>query len=336
MRLKNYLLFPVLLFALMAVSQRKEYRAAADKGTIESYTAFLKNFPEGKLADKAKTAIAWRCKSKYTFHKDYIKYQDKETIDHWKQFCPDVPGVEIAEKHLIDREWKSAKRANYRKGYLAFQASFPDSEYKSSVRAKLEELDWKVAFKKDNKTAISNFLSTYPKSHYQKKADSLLKAYDTYALPMAARRGDLEQVKLLVRQGANEDLQSRALMEAGWGALFTVIEGRRAANGFSTDFFAVRKAKQPRKVYIEIIKFLMSRQANPKRFAYQSFNSETYRRYRERAALRKASPGTPVHSDLGASHKSVIRLIPYKSTGFSLQKVAFVHKALDILLLIDK
>jgi len=333
----------ILLFSLpiMCIGQRKEFNNASEKNTVEAYTEFLEQYPNSKFSESAKEKKTNLCVYIDKLMKSYANL----SISYLTPCLETKNKADVKNfvESLFEGEtWSKALTTNSSEDFEAFVIKFPNSKYVEIAKTIIENLEWKNTLLNDTEEVYKKFKTRFPDSKRNKEADSILIILNTFALPRAAKKGNLTKVNALVAN-ADTDMKSRALMEAVWGALYTVqaIETqKKKVGGYEYNDFDVvskRLGKAPRESYISIIELLLQNKADPKHFSFESFGSvEVSKKERADALVKQvaetgyASLSQKIGGDVN------LKLIPFGTGGFSIKVVAEIHKAEDILQLIEK
>ncbi len=335
----------ILLFVTLPIvcyGQKKEFKEASKRNSIESYTEFLEQYPNSKFSEAAKEKKTNLC----IYWGKQVNKSSSSDLKKFLNLCPETDNraqIETLIEELRENiEWDKALKENTYETFEIFQHNFPNSKRiekakkrAEKVKNRMEDLEWKSTIEYDTKEAYNNFILRFPNTKRKNKVDSILIALNTNALPRAAKKGNVEKVSSLITN-ADVDMKSHALMEAVWGALYTSL-AYEWKNEYSLVFLSKRLAKTPRESYVAIIEFLLKNNANPKRFAFEDFGSVEVREKASSDNLVKQVSKTgygEVRSQIGGDLN--LNLIPFGTGGLSIKEVAEIHKADDILILLKK
>lgn len=331
----------ILFFSLpiICIGQRKEFKNASKINTVKAYTVFLEQYPNSKFSKSAKENKTNLCvyidklmKSYANLSTSYLKpcLETKNEAD-----------VEHFIETLFEGEmWSKALTKNSSEDFEAFVIKFPNSKYVEIAKNNIENLEWKNTLKVDTEEDYKKFKTRFPDSKRNKEADSILIILKTFALPRAAKKGDIQKVKILIAN-ADSNIKSHALMEAVWGALYTapaIETQKKKVGGYEYndyDVISKRLGIAPRESYISIIELLLQNKANPEHFSFESFGSvEVSKKERADALAKQVAENGYVSISQKIGGDINLKLIPFGTGGFSIKDVAEIHKAEDILQLL--
>lgn len=341
MKIRIILLLLVII-PLFCKGQRKEYNTAISKGNAKSIAtnlhSFLKKFPDSKFTEKAKQAKLVACNKwakEISRSRAYNSSRWKTTLLQFTGNCSKSDSIHAFKNILLKAEWKNAVSKNTVQVYNDFQLNYPNSIYKTELQEKLEKLALQNAIAKDSLKFYRQFLEEYPNSNKKHIIDSLVNAINIFALPKAAKKGNLLATNKALPD-ASIEMKSRALMEAIRGALYTIQSTKFDNNTGNISFIVKRKSEIARETYMSIIKLLIKEGASPKLFSYLDFGSVEVRENKANNALKKQVSKTgsgSISYKIGGEENET--LIPYGNNGISAIDVIKIHKALDILELLE-
>ena len=130
-------LYPDFRFATDAKDKADSisYEMAKDDDTINSYSAYLKNNPNGKYSKEAKLKI-----DKYTFEDEsFINSLDR--LKDWARKNPENDSLEKAKARIDELTFAQAKLDNNTKSLELYITENPQGKYISEARQIIEELN---------------------------------------------------------------------------------------------------------------------------------------------------------------------------------------------------
>jgi len=108
-----------------------------------------------------------------TTKSDWEKAQRLNTIEAYQEFLRKYPNSEFtsdAKKKMEILEWEKAKQDDTIKAYQEFLRKYPNSEFTSDAKKKIEILEWEKAKQDDTIEAYQEFLKKYPNSEFTSDA----------------------------------------------------------------------------------------------------------------------------------------------------------------------
>jgi len=131
------LLIPLLLCFLVFIScsgEKKDWKNAESENSITAYEDYLKQYPQGKFADEARSRIE-------TIH--FEKAETANTIEAYADFLKRYAEGDFADKARSKIEaiyFDQAKAANSIEAYEDFLKRYPEGEVADQARKMLEEI----------------------------------------------------------------------------------------------------------------------------------------------------------------------------------------------------
>lgn len=134
--MKKTILLLCVVLLLFSCRARKEYNKASQINTIQTWEAYLQNFPDSRFTDKATAGL-----------------NDLKELKAWN---------EANDKHTIPE-------------YEGYLKKYPEGKYSSEANAYLQQLKtertaWEKTLLANNKPAFEHFIETYPSSLYVEDA----------------------------------------------------------------------------------------------------------------------------------------------------------------------
>lgn len=142
--------------------------------TISAYEEFLRRYPQGTLANEARSRI-----EKLYFD----QAQAKNTIAAYDEFLRRYPQGRLADDTRSRREklyWKDTEAINTIAAYEDFLRRYPQGTLAGEARSRREKLyavmikDWENAQSANTVSAYKQFLELYPTGEFSEKARSYL------------------------------------------------------------------------------------------------------------------------------------------------------------------
>ncbi len=149
-KLRFFLLFIItitLLFISGCATEDQTWQEALDNDTVESYNAFLEEYPDGEYAREAKDKLElllWREANKI------------KTIEGYEEYLEKYPnGIEShkAIERLEELKWQAAVDNNTIYSYEKYLTEYPSGAFSESALEIIEDLQWQ-------KEAIADFVIT--------------------------------------------------------------------------------------------------------------------------------------------------------------------------------
>jgi HEAT repeat protein len=144
MKIKSYhwLLVAVVVLAVgCATAMKGDWQEAESANTVEAYEEFLKNHPEGELADKARS----RLERMY-----FEKAQAKDTITDYEKFLKQYPKGDYADKakeKIMELRFKETAKKDNISAYQKFLKSYPKGPFSEKALSRIKELTKKEQIK---------------------------------------------------------------------------------------------------------------------------------------------------------------------------------------------
>ncbi len=160
----------VVLFIVGCATMHSRWKDAESINTIAAYEEFLRQYPDGELADNARSKI----------EELYFKQtKRRDTIWAYEGFLRKYPQGKFTEQaHMRLKElytkkaWKDARAKDTITAYENFLMKYPQGEFADRARSIIERLYFKQAEAKNTISAYDDFLRRYPKGMFANEARS--------------------------------------------------------------------------------------------------------------------------------------------------------------------
>lgn len=187
--MKKPLLLLCVVLLLLSCRARKEYNKASQINTIETWEAYLQNFPESKFAGKA-TADLNHLKQLNTWN----EAKDIHTVSAYKDYLENYPEGEFSDEankniRQLEKEqaaWEEAMQADSIPAYKRFVETYASSVYVEDARERILQInmesDWQRIRLSESIDTVRAFQLKYPgKKYTEAAADRILFLEKYYA-----------------------------------------------------------------------------------------------------------------------------------------------------------
>ncbi|MDP2736376.1 MAG: outer membrane protein assembly factor BamD [bacterium] len=188
------------------------WQEANQLGTIESYEAFLRQYPNSEYSSPARSKLAALYEQR-----DWNRAQQQNTIAAYERFLVRYPGganAKEANSKLEKLYYDNARAKDDLNAYANFLRRYPNSVYKNSILLRAEAIWFESAKSKNTVAAYSDFLRRFPNSVYAREAKAWFEKINEIAVKERERLARIaaEERERLARLAAEK--QERLAREA--------------------------------------------------------------------------------------------------------------------------
>ncbi len=186
---RKVLIFIVIIILILpgCATEDQAWQEAVDNDTIESYDAFLEEYPDGEYAEEA----LWQKADMANTIEGYDKYMDEypegeyfseakkglsdvkwqktlaeDTIESYEKYLDRFPFGYHSEDAKEELLWCQLLEEDTADGYGRYLRVFPEGKYyEIAVEAK-EELLWKQVLEEDTSDGYGRYLRVFPEGKY--------------------------------------------------------------------------------------------------------------------------------------------------------------------------
>ena len=150
-----------------------DWKYAKNQNSKNEYEAFLKKYPNGKWAAKAKEALSWMDEDDF-----WTQCRDAGTSSAFEEYLTKYPegrykseAESLCRLSLDEETWAAA---DTKEKIIAYQKSFPSGKYAREARSRLEDINeaelWSQAISSNTVRSLKGYLSKYPRGKYSDEA----------------------------------------------------------------------------------------------------------------------------------------------------------------------
>jgi hypothetical protein len=130
-----YVGFGALVLSLCACGgpEKADWKHAATANTIASYSDFLAKYPQGRLAEQARTTLE---------HMEWLEAKQRRSVQDLRTFLAKYPkgqNSSSAAAMLEDLEWAGTAKVETVKAYEDFLGKYPNGRFAEEARGRLEK-----------------------------------------------------------------------------------------------------------------------------------------------------------------------------------------------------
>ena len=178
------------------------YNQAKSKDTVDSYTEYLDEHPNGKYVEDVKKGIVEKELSDRLNLSALLNSEDIEfLVKYLKRNEEQIQRIkERIEELFFKKAYKADNDVDAIKMHERYLQEYPGGAYAQEAKMKIEELSFNIAAGEDTIKAYKGFIEKYPQTKYSQKA---VDRVEELALNRAKDKDTIKSYKLFLKEYPN-------------------------------------------------------------------------------------------------------------------------------------